>query len=475
MAIPTQQTSSHYDVPSHSFDSNSLPASRPPSSASENYVIVPGPIRDGHHVDPDSGYLSQSASNSLPHSSSPHSLEGHPPPIRLDKHPSIRRKRSNPCDIKRQVSRDSATSGSFNDKEMFGQSADSLDQSTMFGERDSSESPPDPPSAPCFPVGVRRMSERSSFAEDIAGDMEPETPYDQPHSHYDVPRRAYSAPSTGLQKHPQVLHRHHSTSECEHVPRAVYETMVHPKASILQQEEYIHMRPSELRAQLTSHPISIGGESQAHRSLVPGPVAQLQSPTSAEMSVSPRSRLLYDRLPPIREGAPVERSERPPHPHLERQGSQYENHPLPPAVAGAEPVVYQPNYENVHMAQSGRRGSLHDDQYENVNLAGEQITATPPRTGSLRRSASLDKEDVRLPMMGNKLTIGGQPVRSFSPSSSLTYADVLPGDYHSDHINPTIKAVDYAKVDVLRTNGFQSRHQEDLSRGLSDLQLVESN
>lgn len=469
VAIPTQQTSL-YDVPHHSYDSNSLPPSRPPSSASDNYVIVPGPIKDGHHMDPDSGYLSQSASNSLPHS-----LEGHPPPVRLDKHPSIRRKRSTPCDIQRQVSRDSATSGSFNDKEMFGQSADSLDQNTMFEERDSSESPPDASSTSCIAVGMRRTSERSSYAEDIAGDMEPEAPYDlPPSSHYDVPRRAYSAPSTGLPKHPHIAQRHHSTSECEHANRAVYETMVHPKAAILQQDEYIRMRPSELRAQLTSHPISISGESQAHRPLVPTPVAQLQSPTSAEMSVSPRARLLYDRLPPIREGGPAERAEPPPQPRLERQGSQYENHPLPPEVAGAETVVYQPNYENVHMAQSGRRGSLHDDQYENVTLAGEQITATPPRTGSLRRSASLDKEDVRLPFLGNKLTIGGQQVKSSSPSSSLTYADVVPGKYHGDHINPTIKAVDYAKVTVPRTNGFPVHH-EDVSRGLSDLQLVESN
>ena len=470
MAIPTRPYSGVYDVPRPSFDSH--PHSRSNSLSGSCYATVPGPIKEGQFnpsVEADSGYLTSTMSTSL--SRSPHSLD-EPPPVRLDKHPSIRKKRSAPRDIKRRASRDSPAS-SYNDKDgMSGRSVDSLDQATLFGEHDGSNSPPssEPVVPNCYPIGQvsfsRRGPDRSnSFAEDIAGDMEPE-----PESYYDVPRRSNSAPMAWQSNSVEVVRRSHSASESG-PSRGDYETMVHPNAGILQ-DGYVMMRPSELRSQLTSHPIAIGSEQQVSQSLVPQPATQLPSPPGAETSASPRSRLNYDRLPPIREGQPVVTTAIPVPPQpssLERQLSNYENHPLPAEVMSSESVVYQPSYENVSMAQSGRRGSQVDDQYENVTVTGEQI-----RRGSFRRSLSGDKEDVRLPLKGNGLTIGGHKV---SPPNELQYAELSHGELTGGHTHPTVKHVDYAKIDVARSDAIRSLSRKrtgELQRGLSGLQLQQS-
>ena len=419
VAIPTQQYPL-YDIPRPSYNS-SLPSSNKRGSYPNGYSHV---RRDS--LEPDSGH----PSSPLSVSNSPRSVSLEGPPVRLDKHPSIRRKNL-PRD--RVVSRRNSPPTSCERSE----SIDSDLDGCLFDEtRSRSESPPD-------------QEDTHSYHDDpnpITGTMDLDMSVGPP-------MRSNSEPPSRHSTKVALANRSNTTASCE--PNREYERMIHPNAALYNDNGgYVYMRPADKETQ-RSAPIPVVPQRQAE------PQPRKRSPSNGE---SPRRRT--DRLPPIVESQVHNPKDRP---------SAYENHPLPRGIQTAQSVVYQPNYENVSMAHAERRGSQSREQYENVTVNGEQIVSEPSnlqKRGSLKRQRS-DKEEVMLPLMGgNGPYINGTEVlKSPSPPmNGIIYADIRT-TAGLDKTNRTVRQVQYSTVDFCSTNGVQSiqrQRSEELQRALSE-------
>ena len=424
--IPIQQ-GPIYDTPRASFD-----ASLPPSyqkrgsvpSGYNNHVLT----RSRSH-DPDSGCPASPGSfmNTPP-------LEG--PPVRLDKHPSIRRKNATkPRDIKRSNSKESP-SGSYTSARSVDSAIDTVSEQDEFPSNDQSRSntPPD------------------ECDGEIIGQMDPDasiTYYDEVPS---LSRRSHTVPaSQGMQERVILPGRAHSTASCTTME---YESMTHPKDSAMfKYDGYVFMRSKNMPA---SVPIPVDN-TNTYNQLNHFP--QRQSP---QQNGAPRSRNNYDQLPTISEKRRVSTdvdSEKP---------SNYENHPLPQDLKGVSPHVYRPSYENVEKAKRDRRGSQNQEQYENVTATGEQVRSPQANANgnnngdkkriSLRRKSSV-KEQVKL-SNGTGPSISGQEVKTPSPprvnglEQGIGYLVVQSDHGKSYETHPTIKSVKYTHVNFPNTEAF---------------------
>ena len=351
VAIPTQQAPI-YDVPRSSFDT-SLPPSYKRHNSIPNYnnhALVRS--RSHNH---DSGY----PPSSIGSMNTPPQLDG--PPVWLDKHPSIRRKSggTHPRDLSRSNSTNSF--GSLSDRDMsYPPTARSGDMVEPPHGGDGSD-----------------VSSRSNSPPDDNGDVIGQM--DQPtNGHYDsVPKQV--SPDGGI----ATMQRRLVLGGVVDETPSHYEEMTHPRNSMQDFDGYVSMKPAEkvIRATSASIPIS-------KRNTVPpadDTYHHLQRSPSPQNSSSPRGRNNYDQLPTI--------SER----------SNYENHPLPQDLKGKS-IEYRPNYQNVELAERGRRGSLNQEVYEHVDSRGEQSQNSngnnsngggQKRKFSLRRRSS-DKECVKL-------------------------------------------------------------------------------
>lgn len=330
------------------------------------------------------------------------------PPVRLDKHPSIRRKRdaSKPREIKRSNSVNSPM-GSFSET-----SARSGDSVEPIFEQDGSSSPHDAQS--------RSHSPQDDCDGDVVGSMDP----DSEHCTSSVPMYDVVSHNPGSQSHRVVMS----------VRATEYETMIHPRSNmgIDMQAGYVQMS----RAPQPSSQIS-----------VPLPTSGGETYNTLQHFPSPQNRNNYDQLPTIRETPKAV-------PEFGGESPDYENHPLPQDLKSIASHVYQPSYQNVELARQNRRGSQNQEQYENVDANGDQIASSKNSNGnnsvkrmSMRRKDS-DREDVRLPVEGNGPSINGVEVTNSPPKSeSSGYVCFQPRDSPSSNqpissMNP----VEYTKI-----------------------------
>ncbi len=336
------QTQSVYDVPRslasvdsqpHSFNKrSSIP------SGYHNHLLTRNKSQEH-----DSGYHSVGSGRTPP------MLEG--PPVRLDKHPSIRRKRdSDPCAVVLRRSNSlQSPCGSFTDKEIV---------EPMFECEDGPLS--------------RHVSHSDSPPDDSEGYMTGHMDGEAAGRLYDVVRDGRTA------RHP-----HYTPHAVETDGEDEYMQMIHPQQQKYRTEGYVYMKPA---------PSS--GNSPAKSSTIPVPMPQASTSDVDEyntlqhfhgrQSVPPRTANgvnNYDYLPTI----------------AERQHREtYENHPLPQDLKGVVPRVYHPSYENHHEAAfRGRRGSHGRESYENVGSESTNSNNNQQQRTSLRRRSGA-REDVSL-------------------------------------------------------------------------------
>ena len=327
------QPQSLYDVPRSSVDSHA-PSHASQSSASSS--IHRRSVPSGYHnhnltrsrsQDHDSGYHSIGSNGKTPPM-----LDG--PPVRLDKHPSIRRKHrdSEPCMIRRSSSSTVQSSGSPQN----GSYSERGDSEQLFEcDRDepsrapSSNSPPEHESEGYVTGPMDGDSESNRHLYDVVKDRSNSHPYFTPHAVEGG--RMGPLPTTGTGDE--------------------YMAMVHPK---YRQDGYVFMRPT---SQSLSPP-----QQQQHSSAIPVPMPQAGGNSSDEYNTlqhhtgsggRPSSRLnpgslTYETLPTINE-----------------RKDNYENHPLPQDLKGVVPRLYRPSYENHNREfRTERRES-----YENIPVS----------------------------------------------------------------------------------------------------------
>lgn len=138
--------------------------------------------------------------------------------------------------------------------------------------------------------------------------------------------------------------RANSTSTCHPTH---YLKMTNPKAALLQ-DGYVFMQP-------------------VHRSSRSSP-NQLQEGSTKEITKATpiNRRQNYDQLTPIEENSSHEESTSP---------SNYENHPLPPDVANATPLLFQPTYQNFNLTQLVPETPQPDQVTKDDPLSVEELTA----------------------------------------------------------------------------------------------------
>ena len=359
----TQQPT--YDVPppsrssvdSQSFSSqkrNSIP------SGYSNHLLR------SRSQDHDSGYHSVGSGRTPP------MLDG--PPVRLDKHPSIRRRSrdSDPCLIRRSSSIQSPCS-SYNEKEM-SEPLFECEDATVPGHAYQPDTPPD---------------ESEGY---VTGHMDGDSESGSSRRLYDVVRER-SGSHPGVVGHPYYTPQAADTAAGEGGDE--YMRMIHPKSR--NESSYVVMRPASQGS--LHHSASQGSLQQSSTIPVPGrsqsgPPADHYN-TLQHFARAP-ARVLdtqnYEMLPNKALPTISERDRRAPR-------DNYENHPMPQDLKDITPRVYRPSYENHHESSfRGRRGSHGQESYENVATAAtgansnDNNNAQRPRLH--RRSSS--KEDVCL-------------------------------------------------------------------------------
>lgn len=299
-----------YDVPRSSVDSQ-------PHSINKRSSIPSGYhnhlLRSRSQTDHDSGYNSMGKT--------PPTLDG--PPVRLDKHPSIRRKRdSEPCLIRRSNSVQSPCS-SYNDKEMSDPMFD--DESSIMSRRTShSDSPPD---------------ESEGY---VTGHMDGDSADTMSNG-----QRVYDEVREGRTPdgHPYYIAR--SEPQGGGYVDDQYMRMIHPRSR--NDAGYVVMKPARATSPQKSSTIPVPMPQQSNSG---DEYNTLQHFQSSRQRVS--NPMNYDTLPTIREKQGSERSR-----------DNYVNHPLPQDLKGVVPRHYQPSYEN-HEGFRGRRGSHGQESYENA-------------------------------------------------------------------------------------------------------------
>jgi len=417
VAIPTQGSPPIYDVPRSSLDTTLPPSYKRHNSIPgyNNHVLS----RSRSH-DHDSGYPPSPVSSM----NTPPQLDG--PPVRLDKHPSIRRKSGG-----RDMSRSNSTTsfGSLSERDMHfggGRSRDSAVELHMdgdgSGENSRSNSPQDED------VGV-------------IGQMDP----DQPAAHYDViPKRDAHYDSVPRRTHSDgsMANGHQRVVLPGGMDPSHYEQMVHPRNSGMQgYDGYVFMKPAENGGRATSAPIPVASRNVA----VVGDDTyhHLQRRPSPQNSSSPRNRQNYDQLPTISEG----------------RRSNYENHPLPRDIKGMS-FEYRPSYENVEKAIHDRRGSMNQDPYENVD--GEQSTGHNSNTNNGNSGSQKKRLSLRRRSSEKEVVSRRDVVSPMTPSgaSDIEGYVVIQSKSESGDVNSTLPAVGYASIDYQSTDVIGNMRSE---------------
>ena len=331
------QTQSVYDVPRSSIDSQPHSINKRSSipSGYHNHLLT----RSRSQTDQDSGYNSMGRT--------PPTLEG--PPVRLDKHPSIRRKRdSEPCLIRRSSSIQSPCS-SYNDKEMSDPMFD--DESSIISRRTShSDSPPD---------------ESEGY---VTGHMDGDSADTMSNGQrlYDEVREGRTPDG-----HPYYTPRSAEVQEGDDQ----YMRMIHPKSR--NETGYVFMKPARATSPQKSSTIPVPMPQQSNSGDEYNTLQHFQSSRNSAPRVS--NPLNYDTLPTIREK------------QGERSRDNYMNYPLPQDLKGVVPQNYQPSYEN-HEGFRGRRGSQGKESYENtvpVNSNANNSNHRHHRLSSSKEQVSL--------------------------------------------------------------------------------------
>ena len=332
----------------------------------------------------------------------PPQLDG--PPVRLDKHPSIRRK-SGPRDLSRSNS--TTSFGSLSEREIhYAGGSRSRDSAIEDGEGS----------------GDSRSNSPQDEDEGVIGQMDPPNPgvpyYDS------VPRRTHS---DGAMAHQRIVLSGGGDP-------AHYEEMVHPRNSGMQgMDGYVFMKPAESGgSRATSAPIPVASRNVA----VVGDDTyhHLQRrPSPQNNSASPRSRQNYDQLPTISEG----------------HRSNYENHPLPRDLKGVS-VEYRPSYENVEKARQDRRGSMNMDQYENVDGEQSNSNANNGNSGGPKKRLSLRRRSSEKEVVGRRDVVS--PMTPNGGASDIEGYVVIQSKSESGDVNSTVPAVGYASLDYQSTD-----------------------
>ena len=337
VAMDSQSQSSTYDVPRASIDSQPRSFHKRSSipSGYQNHLLR------SRSQDHDSGYHSVSEKT-------PPALEG--PPVRLDKHPSIRRKHCNsePCVMRRRSSNVSNVSnvqspcGSYSDKDMF-----ECDDSVS---RHNSHSTTPPDDSEGYVTGAM---DGDTESVGMAGDTRL----------YDVVRDSRSA-TVGPGGHPYYIPQAPPTATTDGAEPTgeEYMRMVHPRGR--SEGGYVVMKPVLSPQKSSTIPVPLPQKQANHTpspSSSPDEYNTLQHFVRQPSASRAASSLTYDTLPTINERQQLHRD-------------NYENFPLPSDLKGVVPRAYHPNYENQHESSfKGRRGSHGQDSYENVSSAQQAI------------------------------------------------------------------------------------------------------
>ena len=317
VSIPTRE-SSIYSRPRSSIDM-SLPSSyqRSQSSSSFPYQQVSvGPSDDSGFKD-----------SPISHSRSP--AQDVPPPVRLDKHPSIRRQRSGPCHVPHSSRCSASPSGSYGaPSQSYSHSVGSFNEEEMFDEQ-------------------RAVSRQSVSPQDEGYSENEESGSGQ----------FRMDPDLGAGDH----HHHYETMP-PHIPEQhEYETMRHPSLSGSQQqahEDYIKMIPA------FTNGLTIPRPQIPSNYDVPPPFRKRNGNSPASSSASPSSNYENSGPLPTIEEAPKVRG----HPEV------YENVPVMSKVRDEDFVHYHPNYENAEIKSERRRESnANSDTYQNVTVIDDDL------------------------------------------------------------------------------------------------------
>ena len=300
----TAHENSNYSRPRASVDM-SLPSSYQRSQSHNNYdyqEVSTSGLRE------DSGFKDSPFSNS---SASSAPKEDTPPPIRLDKHPSFRKQRSNPCRVPRSAASSrcstspSERSGSFTGRsQSYGQSVGSFNDEELFDER------------------AMTSSSRQSG-----------TPPDEGYSEND------ESGSGQFRMDPEVA-------------TEMYETMRHPGT----QEEYIKMIPAFTSGMTLPRPAV-----PSHYD-VPPPFRKRSVPNGDQSNSSSASPSNYENcatLPTIQE-APKQR---------QHSLDVYENFPAAVRTKNEDFTHYHPTYENMEAVHEQRRNL---ESYQNITLIDDK-------------------------------------------------------------------------------------------------------
>ncbi len=333
-AVPIHtQTPTLYDSPRASFDTNFPPSYQRENSIGSSLGHSNPILSRSRSIDHDSGFVGSPGSFTSP------KLEG--PPVRLDKHPSIRRKRdaSHPRDIRR--SSNSSTNsplGSFSAEPGFEEGQSSGNHSRSISPQDECDG-------------------------DVVGCMDPE------------PIPMYEPVPQGGLAGPRVILRGGDTT-------AEYETMVHPSANDDTMGGYVQMSKAPLALPNHTNPMS-----------VPKPHAY-NTPQHSSNKPNPHNtaaaRNNYDTLPTIRETKqdiyinhplPQDVKDAPQRVY----SPDYQNVDLSSSSEGRRGSMTKEQYENV----GGRRQSTkrRDSDHESVDLpsgkapiiGGVRVKGSPPK------------------------------------------------------------------------------------------------
>lgn len=307
IAMDSQTSQSTYAVPRSSLASvDSQPhSSNKRSSIPSNYHNQM--LARSKSQDHDSGF------HSIGSGRTPPLLAG--PPVRLDKHPSMRRKRDSDPGVFRRSNSMQSPSSSYNDKEMSDPMFD-CDEGSLSRRTSHSDSPPD---------------ESEGY---VTGHMDGDSAESSNRSRlYDEVREGRNSDG-----HPYYIPRAPETNEEEE-----YMRMIHPKH---RNDGYVFMKPANSSPQKSSTmPVPMPQHSTATDEY-----STLQHFQGKQPTPRASSSLNYEALPTIAE--------------KQGRGENYENHPLPQDLRGVVPRNYQPSYENHERPFLGQRGSRGQESYE---------------------------------------------------------------------------------------------------------------
>ena len=314
-AVPTNsQPQSVYDVPRSSLDSHSF--QKRSSGNYQNHNSMRSRSQDH-----DSGYHSVEKTLSI--------LDG--PPVRLDKHPSVRRKRDSDASIRsNSIASASSPYGSL-EPDLF-----ECDEGSILSTSDSI-------------LGHSPADDTESY---ITGHMDGDS------ESISYGQRLYDTIDHGRSHSICLAQALHDNEDNQ------YMQMLNPEKP--KEGVYVYMRSSSLGAVSKSSTMPVpmpqtgGGVSSDEYNIL-----QHMHHNGRPVSRQHANSLNYETLPTINESR---RGPIPVHGEEKRDGPKnYENHPMPQDLKDIAPRVYRPSYENRDSSTfRGRRGSHGKESYENV-------------------------------------------------------------------------------------------------------------